>query len=106
MNDARFRVAAPIRDPQRQIVLLGARQIVAEAAERQRDLASNGGARPDIIERVQQIGRPIRLEKGIPTFAGRADLVFVDVDEVGVGRSRRLRGDFGERQRREAIARR
>ena len=96
--------SSPFRGPQRQVVVLGAVEARAHAADPFHQLAAVNGEMTDVISAHQGVRRPVRLE--LRLGAARAfgvDHVLVGVENVGPRLGVDGAGDLEQRERGQRV---
>src|SRR5215212_1305390 len=94
--------AQALADAQRKVESFVAVEALPEAAKFLNQCATVDGKRSDVIHRQQEVGRPVRFEKGIPAAtSGSIDRVLVDIEEVGFGSGSEGASDLEQGKRRE-----
>ena len=96
-------VRGPFHQAQQQVVVLRAFVAGPEATDLAHEPAPNHHEVTGVHAREEMLWRPVRLEEDVAPCALQIELVFVGVDDVGVGVRVEVADDFGQRIRRELV---
>ena len=86
-------------DPQQQIPVLRAVGVGIEAAKLTNQRRAHRDQMPHVVETAEQVVVELRFERRTAPDANLVDLVFIGVDQIGVGLSVQTLRDFEECRR-------